>query len=282
MLWEMMGCCGNGWDVVGTDGIAHRYCWVRLLAGWAGWAGRAGRVRMYPPHPPPSVAMAQQVYEQYERKNIPVVLTDQTDSWGAMASWTPEALARVAANIPFEVFDDHAGPVEMRLGAFLRYCSEAEGVDESPLYLFDADFCTKQQQQQQQQQQRASTSATATTAATKPATSRGRADGGRISAAEPTAVGAGGSFGLDYGIPSAFPDDFFEVLEEKRPDYKWLLVGAARTGAAFHVDPNATSAWNAVISGSKKWIMFPPSIRPPGVHAGGDVDASSVVDWFVR
>jgi hypothetical protein len=232
---------------------------------------------MYPSHPPPSAAIAQQVYEQYERKNIPVVLTDQTDSWGAMTSWTPEALARVAASIPFEVFDDHVGPVEMRLGAFLRYCREAEGVDESPLYLFDADFCTKQQQQQP-----ASSSATATTAATKPATSKGNTDGSCTSAVEPTAVAAEGSFALDYGIPSAFPDDFFEVLEEKRPDYKWLLVGAARTGAAFHVDPNATSAWNAVISGRKKWIMFPPSIRPPGVHAGGDVDASSVVDWFVR
>ena len=36
------------------------------------------------------------------------------------------------------------------------------------------------------------------------------------------------------------------------------------------------------LSGRKKWILFPPSVRPPGVHAGGDVDASSVIDWFIR
>ena len=41
-------------------------------------------------------------------------------------------------------------------------------------------------------------------------------------------------------------------------------MGPSRSGSTFHKDPNSTSAWNAVIRGSKKWIMYPPGITPPG------------------
>lgn len=39
---------------------------------------------------------------------------------------------------------------------------------------------------------------------------------------------------------------------------RWLIIGPHRSGSSFHVDPNATCAWNAVVSGAKKWILFPP------------------------
>ncbi|KIY99244.1 F-box protein [Monoraphidium neglectum] len=71
----------------------------------------------------------------------------------------------------------------------------------------------------------------------------------------------------DYSVPSYFSDDLFELLgEEGRPDYRWLIIGPRRSGSSFHVDPNATSAWNAVITGAKKWILYPPGCTPPGVH----------------
>lgn len=90
----------------------------------------------------------------------------------------------------------------------------------------------------------------------------------------------------DFSVPSVFNEDLFSVLGTSRPDYRWLIVGPARSGSSFHVDPNCTSAWNAVVRGSKKWIMFPPGAIPPGVHPspdGADVATPvSVMEWFLN
>ncbi|BDA49233.1 Bifunctional arginine demethylase and lysyl-hydroxylase JM [Coccomyxa sp. Obi] len=91
----------------------------------------------------------------------------------------------------------------------------------------------------------------------------------------------------DYEVPEHFREDLFAVLgESARPDHRWLIMGPQRSGSSFHKDPNATSAWNAVVRGSKKWILFPPHIQPPGVHAsvdGADVATPvSIVEWFLN
>lgn len=69
----------------------------------------------------------------------------------------------------------------------------------------------------------------------------------------------------EYTAPQAFQKDLFSVLP-CRPNYRWLIVGSCRTGSTFHKDPNATSAWNAVLSGKKLWAMVPPGMTPPGVN----------------
>ncbi|CAM9281999.1 unnamed protein product [Ectocarpus sp. 6 AP-2014] len=93
--------------------------------------------------------------------------------------------------------------------------------------------------------------------------------------------------GREYDVPNVFSDDLFSVLgEERRPDHRWLIAGPARSGSSFHVDPNCTSAWNATVSGRKKWIMFPPGETPPGVHPSEDgLDLAapvSITEWFLN
>ncbi|PQE19928.1 F-box and domain protein [Rutstroemia sp. NJR-2017a BVV2] len=91
-----------------------------------------------------------------------------------------------------------------------------------------------------------------------------------------------------YQIPSCFGEDLFTVLGADRPDDKWLIVGPARSGSTYHKDPNATSAWNAVLRGSKYWIMFPSSSSappPPGVFVSADqsevTSPLSIAEWLL-
>ena len=102
-----------------------------------------------------------------------------------------------------------------------------------------------------------------------------------------------GPLAQDFQPPSYFaPDrDFFSLLAADghpggRPNHCWLILGPERSGSAWHVDPNATSAWNAVVCGSKKWILWPPGSPPPGVVASPDgahvAQPSSLVDWYLN
>ena len=72
---------------------------------------------------------------------------------------------------------------------------------------------------------------------------------------------------------------------ERRPDHKWLICGPKASGSVFHIDPNATNAWNACVRGRKKWILYPPGHPPPGVLTTGDgADVTlpmSLSEWFL-
>jgi hypothetical protein len=95
--------------------------------------------------------------------------------------------------------------------------------------------------------------------------------------------------------------DLFGLLGERRPDYRWVIAGPERSGSGvssllfpartsladplrqWHKDPNATSAWNTILSGSKHWLFLPPHVTPPGVfvsHDEGEVTAPlSLAEW---
>lgn len=89
----------------------------------------------------------------------------------------------------------------------------------------------------------------------------------------------------DYKVPKYFPEDLFCLVgEDRRPPYRWFLVGPKRSGTTLHVDPLGTSAWNTLIVGRKRWVLFPPHIPKHLVngksHVRGDED-DEAVNYFM-
>jgi hypothetical protein len=75
----------------------------------------------------------------------------------------------------------------------------------------------------------------------------------------------------EYEPPVYFQEDYFKLIKGgDRPSFRWLLVGPPRSGSTFHKDPNFTSAWNGLIYGAKKWILYPPEVVPPGCFPSED------------
>ncbi|KAG0565056.1 hypothetical protein KC19_8G160000 [Ceratodon purpureus] len=81
----------------------------------------------------------------------------------------------------------------------------------------------------------------------------------------------------EYSVPTLFSEDLLAVLDKPvRPAFRWLVAGPARSGASWHVDPALTSAWNTLLSGRKRWALYPPGRVPPGVIVHVDESDGSV------
>ncbi|WYZ34794.1 hypothetical protein EsH8_I_001070 [Colletotrichum jinshuiense] len=104
--------------------------------------------------------------------------------------------------------------------------------------------------------------------------------------AEKMDIKVGREEGAAYWKPECFGPDMFELLGNERPAHRWLIIGPERSGSTFHKDPNGTSAWNAVIQGTKYWIMFPPTTSVPGVYVSKDssevTSPLSIAEWLLE
>jgi hypothetical protein len=62
----------------------------------------------------------------------------------------------------------------------------------------------------------------------------------------------------DYEVPAVFRCWTERLPREQNPELRWLYIGPAGSGKPLHRDVMSTAAWNAVISGRKRWRFYPP------------------------
>jgi len=189
----------------------------------------------------PFEQMTMKLFEdKYERPNIPVVVEGAAKSWKAFERWQDPSYFKkhVEEKKTYRATSGAAPlPCHFRWSSYYDYC-RSELLEEAPLYLFDR-----------------------------------------------AALSPGSVLWNDYmkdlqrTCPYWDPErndtshDLFKLIGEgRRPDHTWLIVGPKRSGSVFHIDPNATHAWNATIVGKKRWIFYPPGVTPPGVLPSEDGD----------
>ncbi|GKZ00469.1 hypothetical protein MPSEU_000999400 [Mayamaea pseudoterrestris] len=190
---------------------------------------------------------------EYEAKNRPVVIQGGCKSWRAFKRWTDQDYLLQKTN--GRTFRATSGTAPLSANftfqAYQEYC-RSESLEEGPVYLFDR------------------------------------------TALQPRSV-LWKDYMLDLQRDCPYWDpertdtthDLFKVLGEgRRPDHTWLICGPRRSGSVFHIDPNATHAWNATIVGRKRWIFYPPGVTPPGVMPSDDGDEVtlplSLGEWLLQ
>lgn len=194
----------------------------------------------------------EQFFEEYEKQNMPLIV-EGAGKGKALERWSnPEYLLK--HNAKSKTFRATSGgaplPASWTLESYQEYCKFSY-LEESPLYLFDR-----------------------------------------------TAFQSNGRWSDDffpefyskcpYWDPSAeHGHDMLQHLgADRRPDHTWLITGPKRSGSVFHLDPNATHAWNACIQGRKRWIFYPPGTNPPGIFPSEDGDEValplSVGEWLMQ
>ncbi len=182
--------------------------------------------------------------------NVPLIIQNATNDWPATINWTFAQLCHKYRHEKFKVGENDKGKsVFMPLKHFGKYSKKQK--DDSPLYVFDSSFASR---------------TTNNTYVNKPSVVT------KDSSHPPS------DLLNDFSVPSYFKDDLFKYTGGRRPPYRWLVMGPARSGSGMHQDPLGTSAWNALVSGHKRWVLFPPDAPRSVLYERiGDHEA---ITWF--
>lgn len=86
----------------------------------------------------------------------------------------------------------------------------------------------------------------------------------------------------EFDVPKYFRDDLFGLVgEDRRPPYRWIVLGPERSGSGIHIDPLGTSAWNALLYGHKRWAIWPPRVPKTAVGPKPGIDRGGI-SWFMH
>ncbi|KNC98984.1 uncharacterized protein SPPG_05938 [Spizellomyces punctatus DAOM BR117] len=210
---------------------------------------------------------------RFEEPAIPVVIEGATRTWPAEKRWCPESFLDTYREEKFKVGEDDDGdPVYLPVKYFMHYAlvSGEAAKDDSPLYIFDSTFGERKynnsgrskRRQKKQKSKRAL---------------EGEDWDSERKESQPTC-----KLLEDYEVPKYFRDDLFRLCgERRRPPYRWMVVGPARSGTGIHVDPLGTSAWNAIVYGHKRWVLFPPG-TPRDIIEPAHVPDHEAASWFAH
>lgn len=104
--------------------------------------------------------------------------------------------------------------------------------------------------------------------------------------------GQHGELFRDYQTPALFADDLWDLTPELRAGFsqhRFFCIGGERTGSGLHVDPHFTGAWNTLLCGEKRWVLFPPGVPEEAIGVPQELRARLRTpctywwhDWYPR
>eukprot|EP01130_Rhizamoeba_saxonica_P003044 TRINITY_DN1320_c0_g2_i1.p1 TRINITY_DN1320_c0_g2~~TRINITY_DN1320_c0_g2_i1.p1 ORF type:complete len:276 (+),score=27.15 TRINITY_DN1320_c0_g2_i1:52-828(+) len=178
--------------------------------------------------------------QKYEKTNKPVLIQNCHLDWPA-ANWRFDSFEAEYGPYLFALYNGQ----QFSLSEYLQYAQGRAIHDLQPLYLFDD-----------------------------------------LSKLSPTDDCPKSQILNSYTVPKYFCDDLFTLdpvhLEfeppVERPRYRWIIIGPPRSGTCLHIDPVGTSAWNTVLLGHKRWVLFPPNTNTSVIQR----DGLTAEQWFIQ